>query len=202
MLGRVDNRYQSVKVNDGNGLVSFLGGVRKVARLRLQWVTPALRTARIAIPAAFVARLRRDVIGALSPGKDAGATHPAPSITSSESIGSATRIQAQANEKPSATMASGVRRMSCVACPSGSSVESRLTPLAICVDRRLSSRSAAHNHSWLTCLEGLPRARSRSRLHDLAFHGRLEHRESIIYQQTSQSHGPSGCLGIRSHAAR
>jgi hypothetical protein len=43
---------------------------------------------------------------------------------------------------------------------------------------RLSSLSAVHNHSRLARLEGLPRRRSGSRLHDLRFHGPLEHRES------------------------
>jgi hypothetical protein len=37
---------------------------------------------------------------------------------------------------------------------------------------RLSSLSAVHHHSWLARLEGLPRRRSRSRRHDLRFHGR------------------------------
>jgi hypothetical protein len=136
-----------------------------VVQLRLRWLTPALGMSRVAIPAAFIAWLRRGVIGAVSPSKDPRATHRAASITSAESTGSVTCPPAHANEKPSSMMSSGVRRISCAACPSGSLVESRLTHDAICVDRHPSSPSAVPNHSWPARLDGLPRARSCYRLH-------------------------------------
>jgi hypothetical protein len=152
-----------------------------VARLRLRWLMSALRMAQVAIPAAFAAWLRRGVIGALSPYKDAPAAHRAASITSAESITSVTRLPGRTIEQPSSRMSIGVRRISWVAWPSGSLVE--LTPDAICVDLRLSSPSALHNHSWPAHLEGLPRPRLCSRLHDLAFDGRYEHREFVNYWQ-------------------
>jgi hypothetical protein len=148
-----------------------------VARLRLQRLMrlhSPLRTARVAVPAAFVVGLRRSVAGALMPGDDAQAAYPAPSMTSPESTASVTRLLAQANEKP-------------------------VMRYAICVSRR---------HPRVTVIHGLHASRIDGELRRgldcmiWRFHGRLEHRDSVIYQQNSQSHEPSGCLGIRSDAAR
>jgi hypothetical protein len=137
----VYNRDQSVIVPDGNGSVSFLGGVRTVARLRLRRVLrphPALQIARVAVPAAFVAGLRGGAAGALLLGNDGQTAHPAASTPSAESTVSVTPF------------------------PSGSLVESGLTTDAIRVHR-----AVCHRHPQFTAIRCL-RASSGDRGEGLA----------------------------------